>query len=990
MTERGAVALARIRRRLAGRRGTAYWASLEELAETPEFLQRLDQEFPAFARAAGQAYDRRRFLQLMAASLALAGVAACGPETEPRVRVPYVRQPVGIVPGRGRFYATATALQGYGTGVLIEHTMGRPIKVEGNPDHPASLGATGAIDQASILGLYDPYRAEATTQGGRIVASDALATALFERRTALLARHGEGLALLTGAVTSPTLIAQIEALRQQFPAMRRHQWEPVDRETVRAGAHLAFGRAVELVPDFAAADVILAVESDFLDSAPGHLRFARDFATRRRAAEVMARMSRLYAIESTPTLAGAKADHRLAMPPDELGAALRLIAGELQAGPQEWARAAHPQARALRALAADLRRARGAALVHVGAAQPAEVHALGHAINGALGAFGRTVRAIEPILGPPPADGSIAELVAAMCGGRVDTLVILAWNPVFAAPADLGFGDALASVPFSLYLGEYADETAAAARWHVPRAHDYEAWSDIRAFDGTATIRQPQITAMGDRRSPHEVLALLGGDTTPDGLAILREHWRGTRQESGTGFDAFWTETLRAGVVPDTAAAPADVAVRSDYAQSVGAPRKADAESLQLLFRPDVAVWDGRFADNGWLQEMPRPLTRLTWDNAALVAPGTAARLGLTSGDRIEIACDGRTIAAPVWLLPGQAQGCITLPLGLGRKRTGPVGAGVGFDAYPLRTQAALWQADGATLRKLGMAHEFAPVQHEIATQGRDLVREGTLADFLKDPDFLRQRRSDESLYPAYPYDGIAWAMSISLDACVGCQACVVACQAENNSPVIGKTEVMRGRDMHWLRIDRYYDGGPDDPRTVFQPVPCMHCENAPCEVVCPVHATVHDSEGLNVMVYNRCVGTRFCSNNCPYKVRRFNFFDYTAPDPRPRESWNPDVTVRGRGVMEKCTYCVQRTRAAMIDADRENRALRDGEAVTACQQACPTEAIVFGDKNDAASAVAKRKASPLDYVMLDALNTRPRTSYEALIRNPNPDMGDA
>jgi molybdopterin-containing oxidoreductase family iron-sulfur binding subunit len=971
-------------------RGRSYWTSLAEVAAGPELLERVRLAHPDFEATAADP-DRRRFLQLAAASMALLGIAACGPETDPRYRQSYVQQPPGIVPGRARYYATATSLDGYGSGVLIEHQMGRPIKVEGNPDHPASLGATSAIGQASILSLYDPYRAQALTQRGAIATWEGLATAVLERRTQLLAGKGEKLALLTGAVSSPTLAAQIADLRASFPALRWFQWVAIDRGASRAGAEAAFGRPVDAVPMFASADVVVAIGSDFLESAPGHLRFAREFASRRRASETREHMSRLYALESTPTLAGAKADHRLILPPYELEQALRRLAGALGAGPREWASLDHPYARALDAIGADLRRAHGRALVHVGAAEDPAVHALAHALNQAIGAFGQTVRLIEAInVAPQDSTSSLATLTEAMQRGQIDTLVISgAENPAFSAPADLDFTRALARVPLSIYLGQYADETAAAATWHVPEAHEYETWSDVRAFDGTVTILQPQIMTQADRRSGHELLALMGGEQRPDSHAIVRSYWQANAHtHDANDFDSFWTEALRVGVVPQTAAPTIGVTVRPDFARSL--PQSVStAAGITLLFRPDPFLWDGRFADNGWLQEMGRPLTRIAWDNAALVSPRTAAQLQVASGDIVEIEQGGRRVSAPVWILPGQADGCVTLPLGFGRRVCGPVGEGVGFDAYVLRVKASLRRAAGASIRGTGRRHALATIQRESLADGRDLVHEGTLAQFLKDPAFLRGEAPDQSLYPGFRYEGIAWAMSINLNGCIGCQACVAACQAENNSPVVGRVEVLRGREMHWLRIDRYYSGPADDPKTVLQPVPCMQCEEAPCEVVCPVHATVHDSEGLNVMVYNRCVGTRFCSNNCPYKVRRFNFFDYTDADPRPRESWNPEVTVRERGVMEKCTYCVQRTRAAMIDADRENRSVRDGEVVTACQQACPTSAITFGDRNDPQSEVARRKASPLDFVMLASLNTRPRTSYEALIRNPNPDLSD-
>jgi molybdopterin-containing oxidoreductase family iron-sulfur binding subunit len=582
--------------------------------------------------------------------------------------------------------------------------------------------------------------------------------------------------------------------------------------------------------------------------------------------------------------------------------------------------------------------------------------------------------------------GTLKALTDDLNAGKVDTLVIIGANPVYTAPADFGFAEALARAKISIALTEYVDETASKCGWHVPQSHLFEAWSDVRAFDGTVTIQQPQVMPLYGGRSAHELLALWLGDPQPDGAAIVRGTWR--ELVSAHGGTDYWNGVLRAGVVPDSAAPRVAVQAKDDFLRAVPPPAPVQA-SVTVLFRADPGMWDGRNAPNGWLQEMARPFTRLTWDNAALIAPRTAERLNLQDGDIVDLARGGRTIRAPAWILPGQAEDCVTLPLGYGRTAAGPVGTGLGFDAYALRTSDAAWQGADTQIAKTGAHHVLAPLQYYAGTEGRDLVREGTLADFLAHPDLLQDTSNGASLYPAFEYPGIAWAMSINLNSCIGCGACVIACQAENNVPVVGKEEVLRGRDMHWLRIDRYYQGALDAPETAFQPVPCMHCENAPCEVVCPVQATVHDSEGVNVMVYNRCVGTRFCSNNCPYKVRRFNFFDYTSRNPRLKQSWNPDVTVRARGVMEKCTYCVQRTREAMIASDRDNRPMRDGEVKTACQQACPTEAIVFGNRNDRASAVAHRKASPLDYVMLEDLNTKPRTSYEALIRNPNPELGD-
>jgi molybdopterin-containing oxidoreductase family iron-sulfur binding subunit len=962
-----------------------YWRSLEELAESPEFSAIIEREVPRF-REVLQSFDRRRFLQLMAAPLMLAGLAGCGPEPEPRQLLPYVEQPPGIVPGRARYYATAMTRDGYAEGVLLQHLMGRPIKVEGNPDHPASLGAASALMQASILSLYDPRRAQSIVGNGQIAAWQAVVTALYDRRRKLLATGGKGLFLLSGAVTSPTLRAQIADLQRQFPAMRWLDWEPLDRSTEREADQRMFGRAVERIFDVGAADIIFAIESDLISTAPGALAYARQFAARRRPAETGGKMSRVYAIESTPTLLGAKADHRLPLTPAGIAAALRYLAAATGAAPQDAAPADPPRKDWLDAAAQDLNEHRGRILVHAGREQPTEVHLLADAINDELGGLGTTVRLVEPVAAAPRLPrATLDELAADMAAGNVDTLLMIDTNPVYSASGDLDFKTALAGVPFSLSLSLYADETALASTWRIPKAHEYEAWSDARAFDGTATIQQPQVRPLYSGRSPHEVLAVLQGDVNPNPLQIVRATWERLAEQEGCGnFDEFWHEALRSGIVENTAAAAIPVALDRRAAQPASPVPRRGGAGLQLLFRADEGSRDGRFADNGWLLEMPRPFTRLTWDNAALIAPETAERLDLKTEDVIEIATAHGRVRAPVFVLPGQAADCVTLPLGFGR-RAGGLGVGVGFDAFRLRGGSDLWMATATAFTKTGEHYRLATTQGHDRVAGHDLIREGTLAQFNSEPESFRQEAGQKSLYPEFEYPRQAWAMAIDLNSCIGCQACVIACQAENNIPTVGKELVLQQRVMHWLRIDRYYRGPAEDPSVAFEPMPCMHCEKAPCEVVCPVHATVHDSEGLNLMVYNRCVGTRFCSNNCPYKVRRFNFFAFAMNEERPPESWNPEVSVRGRGVMEKCTYCIQRIRTAAIAADREDRKLRDGQIVTACQQSCPTQAIVFGDRNDRDSAVAKRKATPLDYVLLEELNTRPRTSYTALVRNRNP-----
>ena len=961
-----------------------YWRSLEELAETPEFAAMVEHHAPRF-RDIVNAFDRRRFLQLMAASLALGGLSACGPEANPRQLLPYVEEPENIVPGRNRFYASALTLDGYATGVLVAHQMARPIKVEGNPDHPASLGAASAIMQASILQLYDPRRAQTIVGDGQIATWEAFVSTLHARRGALMERKGEGLRVLTGAISSPSLTAQLTKLQQQYPQMRWHQWEALHRDNELAAAGASFGRPVNRMFDLGKADRIFGIESDLISATPGWLAYARQFAAARRPTETGGTMNRVYAIESTPTLLGAKADHRLPMRPDDIANSVRFVAASLGDGPQEWAQQNNGRAAWLKALADDLAAHKGRALVHVGREQPAEIHVLADAINGALGAFGNTVRLTAPILAHSGAmRQSMAELVQDMAAGKVDTLVMLGVNPVYDAPVDLDFAAALRRVPFSVALALYDDETTRASTWRIPATHEYEAWGDARAFDGTVTIQQPQVRPLYDGHSAHQIVALLLGDFISDDYKRVRDYWQSRAQQENRGdFEGFWHEALRVGVVPNTAEAPLSLTPKTVIATQPAAQTEQQ-NGLVALFRPDEGTWDGRYAHNPWLLEMARAFTRLTWDNAALVAPSTAQRLGLKTSDVVEIAIEQTKLKAPVYVLPGQAPDCITLPLGWGRA-AGGLGVGAGFNAYRVRRGADAWLAAITSINKTGEVYRLATTQNQDRVLGRDLIREATLEQFNNDPHSVVKKGKADSLYPPFDYSGRAWAMAIDLNSCIGCQACAIACQAENNVPIVGKDQVLDQRIMHWLRIDRYYSGSADAPDVAFEPMPCMHCENAPCEVVCPVHATVTDHEGLNLMIYNRCVGTRFCSNNCPYKVRRFNFYAYAAANERPAQSWNPEVSVRGRGVMEKCSYCLQRIRTVQIAANRDGRPIHDGEIVTACQQSCPTQAIVFGDRNDRDSAVAKRKAAPTDYVLIGELNTRPRTSYAALIRNSNP-----
>jgi len=925
------------------------------------------------------ALERRQFLRLMAASLALSGAGACSRPPKETV-VPYVRAPELGSSGEPVFYATAAAPCGVPIGMLVRCNGGRPTKIEGNPLHPGSLGATDAFTQACVLDLWDPDRSQALRTRGEAGTWTDFSAQLRRRLDEPGRAGGEGVRILTGAVHSPTLAGQISALLSGRPHARWHWYEPLHRDEVLRGSQLVYGRPLVPRHRLDKARTIITLDCDFL-GAPG-VRSARDFAQGRRSAKLGEARPRLIAVESLSTLTGAMADERLALAP----ALIEALARELARG-LGLAVAASPLASKLPsgvvdAMTASLRASGPASLVLVGDSQPAAVHALAHAIHEELGAPGTTVDLEEPGFSPGiPCAESMTALVRDMRAGAVDTLIVLGGNPVYDAPADLAFAAALERVAFSSHLSLYENETSLRCLWHVPQAHFLEHWSDVGTQDGTCAIQQPLIAPLYGGRSAHQMMALLAGDPDAQDHTTVRSHWMAARP--GPGFESFWRESLRRGIIE---AAPAPQAkamrIRAGMLREL-APAAASVEDA-LLFVPDATVYDGRFANNAWLQELPKPLSKLTWDNAALLGPEMARRLEVEDGDEIEVLVAGVAVTAPVLVVPGQAAGCIGLPLGYGRTRAGRVGNGAGFDAYRLRRSDAMWTAQGFQVRRTGGHRELSLTQHHFQMEDRSPVRTVELEELRRNaqarPAGAGPSRAP-TLYEPRAGDGYAWAMNIDLDACTGCSACTIACQAENNIPVVGRREVRRGREMHWIRVDRYTEGPPENPRTSFQPVPCMQCEHAPCEAVCPVEATVHDSEGLNLQVYNRCIGTRFCSNNCPYKVRRFNFLQYTDERTESLKGQrNPDVTVRMRGVMEKCTYCLQRITAARIESERLGRRIGDGDVVTACEAACPTSAIVFGDLNDPGSRVGAARASPRHYVLLEALNTRPRTTYLARI----------
>ncbi|HTL18295.1 MAG TPA: 4Fe-4S dicluster domain-containing protein, partial [Patescibacteria group bacterium] len=837
-------------------------------------------------------------------------------------------------------------------------------------------------------------------------------------------------------VTSPTLAAQLQELHRRFPEAKWHQYEPISRDYVRAGSRLAFGEPVESQYRFDSAKVIVSLDADFLYLHPDRLKYTRHFINGRPISSGKSEMNRLYVVESSPTVTGSVADHRFILASGKVESFAVELAKQLGVALDIQAEASGVPATLVKDLATDLQQHKGACVIVAGECQPPVVHALAHLLNEQLGNSGKTVFYTEPVEANPSYEmQSLRELTQDMRAGHVDALFILGGNPVYTAPADLAFAELLSSVKQSVHLGLELDETAVRCTWHIPATHYLESWGDARSFDGTISLIQPLISPLYNGKSAYEIVgAMLRQQPSPTDYEAVRNYWQS--QNKWPDFEAHWREALHNGFIQGTAAPPKQVrapdpsritaaiaesinkrahpgvathapantsqlASRSNVAGLEFVPNKITTDissqpaetDLEICFRPDASVWDGRFANNGWLQECPRPISKLTWDNAALISPALAQRCGLASGDVVELRVGDRQLRAPVWIMPGQADKTITLHLGYGRSRTGRVGAGVGVNTYVLRTTENPWIAPGAQLYKTSEHRLLVSTQahHSVDNADRQVLRECELQQFVAQPQLVKhsveQPEPEETLYDTkeYDYPGYKWGMSIDLTACLGCNACLLACEAENNIPFVGKDQVNRHREMFWIRVDTYYKGSLDNPGFAHMPVPCMHCEHAPCELVCPVEATVHDREGLNLQVYNRCVGTRFCSNNCPYKVRRFNFYQYTQyHQPSYEPMYNPEVTVRWRGVMEKCTYCIQRISAARITAEKENRRIGDRELKTACQQSCPANAIVFGNLNSASSEVAQRKNHPLDYSMLGQLNTRPRTTYLAKVLNPN------
>ncbi len=1007
-----ALTLAEVRREMKGLKGKKYWRSIDELAGTPEFEAAVAKEFPDAAQEWIDPVSRRGFMKLMGASMAMAGLAGCTKQPDEPI-YPYIKAPEDLILGKPNYFATAFPFAMGSVPLLVKSDAYRPIKVDGNPDHSYNHGSSDPFTQGTLLQMYDPDRSQKTSRRGEDREWVEFMEEWRERLIAGKANGGEGIYILSSTVTSPTLARQWKEAQAIYPKAKFVQYDPVNRDSVRA---VLGDRDVQY--SVAEADVILSLDADFLSGAgfPGFHQLTRQYAAKRKLAGEAkdATLNRMYVVESTTTTTGLKAEHRLALRPSEVpaftAALARALGIETTVPGYAWTHAWTPeQSQYLKALAADLKANAGRSVVIAGEQQHPAVVSLAMQINQALGNTGKTVFFTDSVAPMPTLQGAqLKELTSDLWAGKVDWLLMLNVNPLYDSPADLNFKAAMAKAKLTVHLGLHLDETGFEAEWHIPATHYLENWSDARSYDGTVSVVQPLIEPLYQAHSPHEIVQAMLDEPVLSAYDAVRETWKPVLSKSGD-FGKNWRQALHAGWIDGTAfdkSATANV-------DRVAAPAPNAAESIEILFRPDPSIYDGRFANVGWLQELPKPVTNLSWDNAALMSGPTMQKAGLNEGDIVEIVVAGRAVKAPVLVLPGQPANTITAYLGHGRERAGRVGSGTGFDAYLVRTSETAWVAAGASLRKMDGTWGFAVTKshyqdHRSAWFGgqgngnnslegdeaetRGVIRAATLAEYKSNPGFANEGENhpkverEVTLFPNWEYKDNAWGMSIDLNSCTGCNACIVGCYAENNIAVVGKEQVRIGRNMQWLRIDTYFEGDLAAPKAHFQPMACQHCENAPCEQVCPVGATVHTPEGLNTMVYNRCVGTRYCSNNCPYKVRRFNFLLYSDYETESLKLMrNPDVTVRSRGVMEKCSYCVQRISEAKISADKENRAILDGEVVTACQQACPASAITFGNLNDKTSKVRQLTAQERTYSVLADLNTRPRTTYVAAVNNPNP-----
>jgi MoCo/4Fe-4S cofactor protein with predicted Tat translocation signal len=1006
--------LEQVREKLAGQKGKRYWRSIDELAETPEFAEMVAKEFPSRASEWIDPVSRRSFLKVMGASMALAGLAGCTKQPDEPI-YPYVKAPEDLILGRPVYFASAFPFTAGAVPVLIKSDAYRPIKVDGNPEHPYNRGGSDPITQATLLDMYDPDRSQHITYRGETRPWGAFLAAYRSMLADKKPSGGQGLYFLSATVTSPTLARQWQEAQKTYPQAKLVQYDPVNRDHHYAAAKAVFGEFVDAQYHLDQADVIVSLDADFLGGAqfPGFHRLAKDYAQKRKL-DGTQQMNRLYVVESMTTTTGFKAEHRLNVRPSEVPAFAADLAKAIGA-PGAGSGYTWPQHAAtyLAGVAADLKASAGKCVVIPGEFAPPSVHAAAFAINEALGCVGKTVVYTDPV-NPLPSiqTDDLKALVADMNAGKVDWLVILNANPVYATPADLDFESALNNVKTVAHLGSHLDETGETTQWHINSQHYLEKWSDARAYDGTVSIVQPMIDPLYGGHSEHELFQSMLDNPDVSPYDAVRTTWK--QQLSSGDFEFNWRKVLHDGWIANTAFTAKSVAAKGTI-PAAAAPAAADA--VEVVFRADANVYDGRYANVGWMQEIPRPVTNLSWDNAVQMSFATMEKFGLAEDDAVEVSVSGKKIIGGALAVPGQTDNVVVVTLGQGR-RSGRVAGGIGYNAYLLQQSGAPWTQAGANLRKTGDIYDICVTKsHHIDQRAvfaggdgsgthsiegneaidRGIIRFASLEEYKAHPGFANEGfghvtpEPNESMFPAYRYDKNAWGMSIDLNSCVGCNACVASCYAENNIPVVGRLQAKIGRTMQWIRIDTYYEGDLAAPRAHFQPMTCHQCENAPCEQVCPVGATVHSPEGLNLMVYNRCVGTRYCSNNCPYKVRRFNFLLYSDvydwDDPTLALMRNPDVSVRSRGVMEKCSYCNQRIQEVKIEADKENREIRDGEIRTACQQACPTDAIIFGNINDRNSRVAKIKTNERTYGVLADLNTRPRTTYVAGVLNINEEL---
>jgi len=1001
--------LVQVREKLKSVKGKRYWRSVDELANTPDFQAAVEREFPSAAQEWVDPVSRRGFMKLMGASMALAGMAGCAKQPDEPI-YPYVKAPEDLILGKPNYFATAHPFVTGAVPTLVKADSFRPIKVDGNPEHPYNVGSSDVFTQGTLLDLYDPDRSQKVMFDGESRQFEEFSETF--KHAVSESKDGTGVYFLSATVTSPTLARQWSEVQKAYPKAKLVQYDPAVAGTSLTGA----GSTQYSLAD---ADVIVSLDADFLSTAgyPGFHKLVREYAARRKDPN---NLNRLYVIEATPSTTGMKAEHRLGLRASEVPAFAAALAAAVgvsgvSAPAYSWT---GEQQKFLEALAKDLKAHAGKSVVIPGLYQDASVTAIAAAINQALGNTGKTVQVAAQPVNPIPSDqvADLKALVADLNAGKVDWLVMLNTNPVYNAPADLEFATALGKAKTTVHLGSHLDETGQIANWHIPAAHSLESWSDARSYDGTISIVQPLIDPLYSGKSAHNVFQLLLNDPLMSAYDAVRE----TAKTSIKGdFETGWRKALHAGWIDGTAFTAGGGA--NTAAKPVPAPSSKDA--LEIIFRPDPNIYDGRFSNVGWLQELPKPVTNLSWDNAALVSGATLTKLGVEEDDILEITVGGRKVKAPVVVAPGHPDNSVTVYLGYGRSFAGRVGSGAGFNAYLIRTSDAPFHTTGSVKKvdgKWGVAitkshyQDHRPAMFSVdgkdhantnesleaveALGPRGIIRYATLDEYKQHPGFANEgeghEKTDEgnSMFPNWTYtEGNAWGMSIDMNSCVGCNACIVGCYAENNIAVVGKQQVRIGRNMQWLRIDTYYEGDLSAPRAHFQPMTCQHCENAPCEQVCPVGATVHSPEGINTMVYNRCVGTRYCSNNCPYKVRRFNFLLFSDFETESLKLMrNPDVSVRSRGVMEKCSYCVQRIQAVKIESDKENRAIRDGEIQTACQQACPAQAITFGNLNDKGSRVAKLRADERTYQVLAENNTRPRTTYVAAVINPNSELEEA